>query len=160
MRRHALPDPGGLGSRVDGAVELTGRERLDWVAARKQPAARQQHATAPAFYPPIAQQLKQLWRQHGVAVFASLALLDPQQPAFGGDIADLERDHLGHAQPGAAWSRRAISSTLSTAGSRRGRCTIVSRRARSGRSSVTVKKKRKAETALLMLGGGMPVCVW
>jgi len=36
----------------------------------------------------------------------------------------------------------------------------VSRRARSGRSSVTVKKKRKAETALLMLGGCSPLCVW
>jgi hypothetical protein len=34
------------------------------------------------------------------------------------------------------------------------------RRARSGRSSVTVKKKRKAETALLMLGGYIPICVW
>jgi hypothetical protein len=29
---------------------------------------------------------------------------------------------------------------------------------RSGRSSVTVKKKRSAETALLMPGGYMPVC--
>jgi hypothetical protein len=40
MRRHSLLDPGGLGSGVDGAVELTGRERLDRVAARKQPAAK------------------------------------------------------------------------------------------------------------------------
>ena len=37
---------------------------------------------------------------------------------------------------------------------------IVSRRARSDRSSVTVKKKRSAATALLTLGGCMPVCVW
>jgi len=62
--------------------------------------------------------------------------------------------------PGAACSRSVTSSTLSTAGSRRGNRTTVSRRARSGRSSVTVKKKRKAETALLMLGGCMPICVW
>jgi hypothetical protein len=62
--------------------------------------------------------------------------------------------------PGAAWSSSVTSATLSTAGSRRGSRTIVSRRARSGRSSVTVKKKRKAATALLMLGGGMPICVW
>jgi hypothetical protein len=108
-----------------------------------------------------------------VAVLAALALLDPQQHALGVDVADLERDHLGDAQPGAvrggerrpvlgpdaAWSRSATSSTLSTAGSRRGSCTTVSRRARSGRSSVTVKKKRRAETALLTLGGRMPVCV-
>ena len=31
---------------------------------------------------------------------------------------------------------------------------------RPGRSSVTVKKKRRAATALLMLGGCMPICVW
>jgi hypothetical protein len=49
---------------------------------------------------------------------------------------------------------------LSTAGNRRGWSMTVSRRARSGRSSVTVKKKRKAETALLTLGGCMPLCVW
>jgi hypothetical protein len=36
----------------------------------------------------------------------------------------------------------------------------VSRRPRSGRSSVTVKKKRKAETVLLILGGCIPLCVW
>src|SRR6516162_5610040 len=51
----------------------------------------------------------------------------------------------------AACSSSVTSSTLSTAGIRRGYGTIVSRRARSGRSSVTVKKKRRAETALLML---------
>jgi hypothetical protein len=63
---------------------------------------------------------------------------------------------------GADAARRSsvTSPTLSTAGIRRGYGTTVSRRARSGRSSVTVKKKRRAETALLMLGGCMPLCVW
>jgi hypothetical protein len=51
------------------------------------------------------------------------------------------------------------SSTLSTTGMRRGCGTTASRRGRSGRSSDTVKKKRRAETALLMLGGCMPLCV-
>ena len=60
----------------------------------------------------------------------------------------------------AACSSSVTSSTLSTAGIRRGYGTTVSRRARSGRSSVTVKKKRRAATALLMLGGCMPICVW
>jgi hypothetical protein len=45
-------------------------------------------------------------------------------------------------------------------GSRRGWRTTASRRARSGRSSVTVKKRRSAETALLMLGGWMPLSLW
>jgi hypothetical protein len=62
--------------------------------------------------------------------------------------------------PDAARSSSVTSSTLSTAGIRRGCGTTVSRRARSGRSSVTVKKKRRAETALLMLGGCTPICVW
>jgi hypothetical protein len=62
--------------------------------------------------------------------------------------------------PGAACSKSVTSATLSTAGNRRGWRTTVSRLARSGRSSVTVKKKRKAETALLTLGGCMPLCVW
>jgi hypothetical protein len=61
--------------------------------------------------------------------------------------------------PGAACSNSVTSSTLRTAGSRRGWRTTVSRRARSGWSSVTVKKKRRAETALLTLGGSMPLCV-
>jgi hypothetical protein len=61
--------------------------------------------------------------------------------------------------PGAAWSSSVTSSTLSTTGSRRGWRTTVSRRARSGRSSVTVNKKRRAGTALLMPGGCIPLCV-
>ncbi len=60
----------------------------------------------------------------------------------------------------AACSNNVTSSTLSTVGIRRGYGTTVSRRARSGRSSVTVKKKRSAETALLMLGGCRPLRVW
>ena len=62
--------------------------------------------------------------------------------------------------PGADWSSSVTSSTLSTVGSRSGSRTTVSRRARSGRSSVAVKKKRRAETELLMLGGCMPLCLW
>jgi len=54
----------------------------------------------------------------------------------------------------------ATSSTLSTDGSRRGWRTTVRRRASSGRSSVTVNRKRRAETAVLMLGGCMPLCRW
>jgi hypothetical protein len=42
----------------------------------------------------------------------------------------------------------------------RGWRTTVSRRASSGRSSVTLKRKRRAETALLMLGAPTPVSVW
>ena len=45
--------------------------------------------------------MEQLRRQHGVAVLAAFALLDPEQHALGIDVADLERDDLGDAQSGA-----------------------------------------------------------
>jgi hypothetical protein len=65
-------------------------KRLDRIAAGKQPASRQQHPQAPALPPPGAQQLKQLRRQHGVAVLAAFALLDSQHHTLGIDVADLD----------------------------------------------------------------------
>ena len=62
VRRDSLFDPSGLGGGMDGAIELSGRERLDRVAARKQPAPRQQHAELAALSPLGAQQLEQLRR--------------------------------------------------------------------------------------------------
>src|SRR4029077_1911345 len=99
--RDALFDPRGLGGGVDGTTELAGRQRFDWVTAGKQPASRQQQATPPPLPPPDAPQCEQLWRQHCMAVLAALAALDAQQHALGIDIADLERDNLRGAQPGA-----------------------------------------------------------
>ena len=58
---------------------------------------------------------------------------------------------------GAASSSRPTSSTLSTAGSLRGQRARTRRRDRSGRSSVTVKKKRSAETEQLIVGGCTPL---
>jgi hypothetical protein len=106
VRRHSLVDPGGLGGGVNGAVELTGRERFDRIAARKQPAPRQQHAAAPALPPPGAQQLKQRRRQHGIAVprFRQGRLLRP--PAFAGAGSC-------PARLAAACARRSMSPTLS-----------------------------------------------
>ena len=54
VRRHALLDPRGLGGGTDGATELAGRQRLDRVAAGKQPASRQQQAAPPPLAPPGA----------------------------------------------------------------------------------------------------------
>jgi len=50
----------------------------------------QHHAAPLALTPPEPQQFQQLRRQHGIAVLASLALLDPNQHARAVDIADLE----------------------------------------------------------------------
>ena len=38
MRRHVLLDPGRLRSRVAGAGKLSRGDRLEWIAAREQPA--------------------------------------------------------------------------------------------------------------------------
>jgi len=101
MRRDALGNPGCLGGGADNPAELAGRQRLNRVAAGKQPASRQQQALPPPLAPPGAQQFEQLRRQHRVAVLAALAALDAQQHALGIDIADLERDDFRDAQSGA-----------------------------------------------------------
>ena len=59
--------------------------------------------------------------------------------------------------PGAASSSFATSSTLSTSGNLRGLRVSASRRDRSGRSSVTVNRKRSADTVLLMVGARAPL---
>src|SRR5215213_10106819 len=89
VRRHPLADPGGLGRGMDGAVHLTGRQRHDRIAAREQPALRQHQAAAVSLPPPGAQELEQVWRQHGVAVLAPLSLLDPDQHARAVDVGHL-----------------------------------------------------------------------
>jgi hypothetical protein len=61
--------------------------------------------------------------------------------------------------PRAASNNRATSSGLRTVGIVRGSRTKVRCRAISGRSGVTVKKKRSAATDPLMLGARTPVCV-
>ena len=162
VRRHALLDPRGLGGSTDGAAELTGRQRLDRVAAGKQPASRQQLAAPPPFPPPDAQQFEQLRRQHRVAVprLRGGRLLRPLpcatrssmrsesiSPTLSATTSET-RSPAPYAVanaalyfgPDAARSSSVTSSTLNTAGIRRGCGTTVSRRARSGRSSVTVKK--------------------
>ena len=83
---------------MDGAVQLAGRQRLDRIAAgNSQPRGGDTPSRRPG--PPVAQQLEQLRRQHGVAILATLALLDPQQHALGVDIAGLERDDLETRSP-------------------------------------------------------------
>jgi len=62
--------------------------------------------------------------------------------------------------PGAASSSWPTSSTPSTAGNLRGKRAKTRRRDRSGRSSVTVKKKRSAETEQLIVGGCTPLSRW
>src|SRR6266852_3796764 len=92
MRRHGLADLGHVGGGVAGAPELARRHRVDRVHSGKQPPLRACGLV------PGAQQLKQMRRQHHVAVFAAFALLDADDHALAVDVTDLQRHHLGDAQ--------------------------------------------------------------
>lgn len=59
---------------------------------------RKHHPATPAFAPPQPQQFQELRREHGVAIPASLALLDADQHACAVDIIDLEVRDLRYAQ--------------------------------------------------------------
>ena len=105
MHRHALVDPGSLRGGMHGAVELTGAERFDRIESGKQPAAIEHLALGTRHSPPGAQALEQHRREHGVAILATLALLDAQRHALTVDVTDLERHHLARAQPSAVGHR-------------------------------------------------------
>jgi hypothetical protein len=73
VRRDSLGDARRLRRGVNGAHELAGRHRVDWVPAGEEPGLEPRRA------PPFAQQFEQLRRKHHVAVPLPLALLDPQR---------------------------------------------------------------------------------
>src|ERR1700730_2498163 len=93
VRRYALVDPCHVSGGMARAIELAGRQRLHWIAAGEQPAARVRDI------PPNPQQLEEMRGEHDVPVFATLALLDADHHALAVDVGYLERDHLGGAQP-------------------------------------------------------------
>src|SRR5260370_34634499 len=68
VRRYPLVDPGHVGSRMAGAMELARGERTDGVLTGKQP------PSWPTRLAPSPQQLEQMRRQHDVSVFATLEI--------------------------------------------------------------------------------------
>ena len=94
VRADTLLDASDLRCLMDSSLELAGRNGLKKVLSAEQPALGQ-HDTAPlALAPPEPQQFQQLRQQHGIAVLASLALLDPDQHVRAVDVADLEGRYL------------------------------------------------------------------
>jgi hypothetical protein len=99
-----LLDASGFGCLTDSPIELArrnGRERerggeraRERAPAGKQPTLGQDDTAPLALAPPEPQQFQQLRRQHGIAVLASLALLDPDQHMRAVDVADLEGRYL------------------------------------------------------------------
>ena len=155
---------------MHGAVELTGGQRIDGIQAREQPAAVEHLALGTGHPPPRAQPLEQHRREHGVAILAALALLDAQRHALAVDVADLQRDHLAGAKPGAVGDRqrrlmlqvarrrdqRATSSRLNTTGNVRGTRTGCIFAINSLRSSVTSKKNFNPVIVALSVIGEVP----
>ena len=106
MRADALGDVGRLRRFDDDAIQLAGADRLADVLPGKQPALRVHDALLPSGLPPCTQQREQIHREHGVAVLAPFATLDPDQHALAVDVADFEHRHLGDAQPRAIGDRQ------------------------------------------------------
>ena len=104
VQRHTLPDPGGIRRLVEQPVELAGRHRPTGPTARKQPAflhRRSGNVTRRARFPPLAQQIEQLRRQHDIAVLAAFGLLNANDLLRAVDMLDLEPDHLASTQAAA-----------------------------------------------------------
>jgi hypothetical protein len=65
--------------------------RLHGVLSRKQPTVAMHHALLAPDLPPLAQQGEQIRREHGIAIPATLATLDPEQHAFAVNVGHPER---------------------------------------------------------------------
>ena len=100
-----LVDAGREPGLVHGAVQLTGGQRLDGVQSREQPSAVEHLALGTGYSPPRTQPLEHHRREHGVAIFAALALLDTQRHARAIDVSDLQRHHFAGAQTGTIGNR-------------------------------------------------------
>src|ERR1700689_4771785 len=91
VRSDPLGDLRGLCRLDDDAMELPGADWLHGVLSRKQPTVAMHHALLVPDLPPLTQQGEQICREHGIAIPATLATLDPEQHALAVDIGDLER---------------------------------------------------------------------
>src|SRR5580698_8524503 len=105
VRSDPFGDLRGLRRLDDDAMELPGADWLHGVLSWKQPTVAMHHALLVPDFPPLTQQGEQIRREHGIAIPATFATLDPDQHAFAVDIGNLERRDLGHAQAGAIGNR-------------------------------------------------------
>jgi hypothetical protein len=61
--------------------------------------ARKEPLLGPGYWPPVTQDLQQLWRKHDIAVFLPFALFDSNDHSLAVDIRDFQADSLRNAQP-------------------------------------------------------------
>ena len=170
VHRHPLVDLRGLGSGMDGPVQLPGAQPVNRVETGKQPATIEHLALGAGHSPPHPQPLQQHRREHGIAILAALALLDAQGHALAVDVTDLQRTHLAGAKTCAVGDRqrrltlqvrcgrirRATSSRFNTTGKVRGTRTGRIFAINSPRSSVTSKKNFKPVIVALSVIGELP----
>ena len=57
-------------------------------------------------WPPVAQDLEELWGEHDIAIFLSLAELNSDEHSLTVDIGDLQADRLRDAQSGGVAGRQ------------------------------------------------------
>src|SRR5580693_2446777 len=121
VRSDPLGDLRGLCRLDDEAMELPGADRLHRVLSWEQPTVAMHHALLVPDLPPLAQQGEQICREHGIAIPATLATLDPEQHAFGVNVGHLERRDLATRKPApsaterAAWCLRQVVALSSRA---------------------------------------------
>src|SRR6202045_4700003 len=104
VQAHPLPDPGPIGRLVEQPVGLKGGHRLAGLATRKQPAlwkGRCVGIKTPTSLPPLSQEIDHLRRQHDIAIFAALGLLDANDLLRAVDVLDLQTDHFAGTQAAA-----------------------------------------------------------
>lgn len=94
---------GGFGSN---AVDLPGADRLEVMHTREQPAIGMHHALSAPDLPPFPQENEQVMGEHGIAIPAAFAALNPEQHAFAVDIPDLEAGHFARAQASSIGNRQ------------------------------------------------------
>jgi hypothetical protein len=93
MRGDPFSEPGLPGRSATEALHGTCRERTPRISGGEEPA----RGTVPA--PVATQMLQEGLRQRHVAIFAAFALADPQEHARTVNVAQLQREGLGQAQP-------------------------------------------------------------
>ena len=109
VQRDPFVDLSRVGRQVNRSVELTGAEVIDRVHSREQPSAIEHLALGSGDAPPAAsvaalrpdpQTLQQHGRQHRIAIFVPLALLNPERHPLAVDIAHAQNHHFAGPQSG------------------------------------------------------------
>src|ERR1700730_1626706 len=68
--------------------------------------AREEPLLGPGYWPPVTQDLQQLWGKHNIAIFLPFALFDSNDHSLAVDIGDFQADSLRDSQTGSVTGRQ------------------------------------------------------